>query len=268
MHSMLHTIYRTTKVSQMNLSGYAIRNQPQLSALDVHKLLVNAAVSNELVGTEVAGRLAHIQLLCKRDKARKVQEERHSPLKLAPPAQQAQCPATHESEEFFFNANIEKVDYYINKRLTNLNDAEKYDKAPTAATLVNLEIAKIKESATYKSDCETKINAVLALCNTGSTVMTGGDCIGDEVRARVGHEEFLVDAMSDIMNSMSHFEIMAFRDDIVKLEDFNTKRRIWRVFDGFREVFDLIENELMTTLVTTCDRYDDDDHGDDDDEDE
>ncbi|KAH0345724.1 hypothetical protein KCU81_g4250, partial [Aureobasidium melanogenum] len=206
-----------------------------LGALDVHKLLVNAAVSNELVGTEIAGRLAHIQLLCKRDKARKVQEERYPPLKLAPPAQQAQCPATHESEEFFFNANIEKVDYYINKELTNLNDAEKYDKAPTAATLVNLEIAKIKESATYKSDCETKINAVLALCNTGSTVMTGGDCIGDEVRARVGHEEFLVNAMSDIMNSMSHFEIMAFRDDIVKLENFNMKRRIWRVFDGFRE---------------------------------
>lgn len=163
------------------------------------------------------------------------QHQIDAPLQPAPSAQQAQRPATHESEGLFFEANIEKVDYYINKRWANLNDTEKYDKAPAAATLVNLEIAKIKESATYRSDRETKINAVLALCDIGTTVMTGGDCIGDEVRIRVGHEEFLVNTMSDIVNSMSHFEIRAFRDDIVKLEDFNTKRRIWRVFDGFRE---------------------------------
>ncbi|KAG9515533.1 hypothetical protein KCV07_g7350, partial [Aureobasidium melanogenum] len=168
------------------------------------------------------------------------QHQIDAPLQPAPSAQQARRPATHESEGLFFEANIEKVDYYINK-------------TPAAATLVNLEIAKIKESATYESDCETKINAVLALCDIGTTIMKGGDCIGDKVRTRVGHEEFLVNTMSDIVNSMSHFEIRAFRDGIVALEDFNMKRRIYRVFDGFRDVYDLIENELMTTLVPTYD---------------
>ncbi|KAH0383960.1 hypothetical protein KCU92_g4879, partial [Aureobasidium melanogenum] len=241
------------KLDQSDVRKLLHQAAEYLDQSDVRKLLVDAAVSNKSVRTKVANELTDIQLLCKRDQARKVQEERRPPLQPAPSAQQAQLPATHESEGLFFEENIEKVDYYINKRWANLNDTEKYDKAPAAATLVNLEIAKIKESATYKSDCETKINAVIALCDIGTTIMKGGDCIGDEVRTRVGHEEFLVNTMSDIVNSMSHFEIRAFRDDIVALEDFNIKRKIYRVFDGFRDVYDLIENELMTTLVPTYD---------------
>lgn len=96
------------KLNQSDVRKLLHQAAEYLDQSDVRELLVNAAVSNRLVGIKVVNELTDIQLLCKRDKTRKVQEERHPPLRSTPSAQQAQRPVTHEPEGLFFEGKHRK----------------------------------------------------------------------------------------------------------------------------------------------------------------
>lgn len=122
----------------------------------VRKLLLNAAVSNELVGLKVASELTHIQLLCKNERAWKIQEERPSPLQQEQPVQQPESPIVPDDEGLVFEVEIQQVGDIINKKWIRLSRTQQFEKAGEAADLVKQEITKIAQSVTWRSHFETK----------------------------------------------------------------------------------------------------------------
>ncbi|CAD0089303.1 unnamed protein product [Aureobasidium vineae] len=159
-----------------------------------------------------------------------------------------------------FDANVEQVDYIINEKWDKLSDARQYNKAWDATELVNKEIHKIAQSITEQSHHETKINALLSLCEIGAIVAIGGDRLGAEVRKHVGYDDVLVNVMLDITDLTTVNEKRAVTtDDMQALEEFDKERKGYCVFDNFEEVLDNIKKAMMDPSVATYDQYDDDD---------
>ncbi|KAG9591375.1 hypothetical protein KCU77_g6349, partial [Aureobasidium melanogenum] len=228
---------------------------------DVRKLLVNAAVSNELVGTNVAGELTHIQLLCKNEQARKYQELLNPSLQPARPVPQPERPVVleTEAEALEFEANVQQVDDIINKKWAKLSGTKQLEKAGEAANLVKQEITKIAKSVTFKSQYETKMNGILALLDIGTSIISGGDCIGEEVRKQIGYDEWFSNKAIDIAVRMLPSEVQAFaEDDMETLENFDLKRKVHGVFDGFEDVVNIFGYTLLSSSRAMYDQYDDD----------
>ena len=142
-----------------------------------------------------------------------------------------------------------------------MSGSKQYDKAGDAAELVNDEITEIVGSVAPHSNSTTKINAILALCDIGSIVAAGGDCIGAEVRKQVGYDEELVNALWTIVETMSAGDKMAMTaEDIQLLEAFDKERKGYCVFDGFDEVLEHFKKAVEDPSSVQSD--DDDDYGD------
>jgi hypothetical protein len=171
---------------------------------------------------------------------------------------------TYETEAYGFDENAAQVDYIINEKWARLSGSKQYNKAWDAAEMVNSEIAEIAQSVTKKSHCDTKINALLALCGIGSIVAVGGDCIGSEVRKHVGYDEVLVNTLLAIVDLMTVDEKRILdSDDMEALEAFDKERKSYCVFDDFEQVLEKLKErpvDLPTTTHSLVD--DDDDYGD------
>jgi hypothetical protein len=234
--------------------------------------------------------------------AKKTQEQLHAPVKSAPqvqkapqvqqvqyvphvpqvkPVQQVQqaqqvnlpgqpmppmiyeTPTIYETDSHYFNAIFFEVDYIINQKWARLSASKQYNQAGDAADMVNGEITKIAQSVTTKSHCETKINAIVGLCEIGYIVATGGDCIGAEVRKQVGYDDLLVNTMLQIANLMTVVEKRALTShDTKALETFDKERIAYCVFDDFEQVLERLRESPMDLPTAVYDLDDDDDYGD------
>lgn len=247
------------KLDQSDVRKLLTQAAQYLDQSDVRKLLLNAAVSNELVGIKVASELTHIQLLCKNERAWKIQEERPTSSQPELPDQLPESPIVYEDEGLVFEAEIQEVDNIINKKWVRLSRTQQFEKAGEAADLVKQEIAKIAQSVTWKSHYETKMNGILALLDIGTTILDGPGCIGDEVRKRVGRDEWFSNTVMDIVSFMLPSEVQTFAtDDMDTLEEFDLKRRRYGIFDGFKEVVNIFGYTLLSSSRATYDQYDDD----------
>lgn len=84
------------------------------------------------------------------------------------------------------------------------------------------------------------MNGILALLDIGTIVIDGTGCIGDEVRKRVGHDEWFSNTVTDIVSLMLPSEVQTFAaDEIQTLESFDLKRRGHGIFDGFKEAVNI-----------------------------
>lgn len=262
------------KFDESDVRRLLIETIGDLGDSGVRKLLVNATVSNELGYMRLWNELTYAQLLRKDEKAQKIFQQRSRPIEFAPQVYQAQkatvpkqpeLPMTYESEIFEFDANAAQVDYIINEKWARLSGTKQYNKSWDAADLVNKEIAKIAQSVTKKSHHHTKINAILGLCDIGSIVAVGGDCIGAEVRKQVGYDDTLVNAMKNIVKLMTIDEKRAFcQEDMDVLEAFDKERKGYCVFDEFPMVLDTFKQARAVPQSAThsLDDDDDDDYGD------
>lgn len=243
-----------------------------LNDSNVRKLLVHAAVSNDFVYMDLCGEVAHIQFLKKNEKAQEILQQRSRPAEFAPQLQQAQKPSvpkqpeppmTDEPDFYAFDKNILQVDYIINEKWAKLSGSKQYNRAWDATDLVNKEIAKIAQSITKKSHHLTKIGAIHGLCEIGSIVAVGGDCIGAEVRKHVGHDVTLVNAMLGIVSLMTIDEKRALGHAELKiLEEFDKERKAYCVFDDFPKVLETFKQALAGPQTAAYDLDDDDDYGD------
>ncbi|KAG9837831.1 hypothetical protein KCU98_g10069, partial [Aureobasidium melanogenum] len=249
------------KLDQSDIRKLLHQAAEYLDQSDVRKLLVNAAVSNELVGTKVTGELTHIQLLCKNEQARKYQELLNPSLQPARPVPQPESPVVleTETEALVFEANVQQVDDIINnKKWAKLSGTKQLEKAGEAANLVKQEITKIAKSVTFKSQYETKMNGILALLDIGTIIISGGDCIDEEVRKQIGYDDWFSNKAIDIAVRMLPSEVQAFaEDDMETLEDFDLKRKVHGVFDGFEDVVNIFGYTLSSSRAM-YDQYDDD----------
>ncbi|CAD0088914.1 unnamed protein product [Aureobasidium mustum] len=238
-----------------------------LDQSDVRKLLVNAAVSNELVETKVVGELTRIRRLCENEQVRRYQELFTPPLQPARPVPQPERPVVleteTETEALGLEKNIQQVDDIINKRYAKLRGPKQLEKAGEAADLVKQEIAKIAQSTTWRSQYETKMNAILALLDIGNIIIDGTNSISAEVRKQVGYNESFAKTVMDIVALMLPSEVQAFaEDDIQTLEEFSIKRRACDIFDGFEEVVNHFGCTLLASSGLGYNPYGDDDYGD------
>jgi hypothetical protein len=171
-------------------------------------------------------------------------------------------PIIYETEFYGFHANVISVDYIINQKWARLSGSKQYNKAWDATEMVNDEITTIAQSVTKRSHYETKVNAILALCEVGHVVAVGGDCIGSEVRKHVGYDEVLVNTMWHIVNIMTADEKKALNIDGKRgLGAFDKDRKSYCVFDDFEQVLDKLK-EVTVDLPTAAYDLDDDDYGD------
>jgi len=263
------------KLDESDVRKFLTKTIGNLHESLVRKLLVTAAVSNDLVYMDLWGELTHIQLLKKDERAQKLYQQRSRPIEFAPQlqqAQQAQQPSvpkqpeplmTDEPDFYAFDKNILQVDYIINEKWAKLSGSKQYNRAWDATDLVNKEIAKIAQSTTKKSHHLTKIGAMLGLCEIGSIVAVGGDCIGAEVRKHVGYDVTLVNAMLGIVSLMTIDEKRALGHAELKiLEEFDKERKAYCVFDDFPKVLETFKQALAGPQTAAYDLDDDDDYGD------
>lgn len=261
------------KFDESDVRRLLIETIGDLGDSGVRKLLVNAAVSSELGYMRLCNELTYTQLLRKDEKAQTIIQQRSRPIEFAPQvhrAQKAIVPKqpepskSYEHEIYRFEGNVAQVDYIINEKWARLSGTKQYNKAWDAADMVNSEIAKIAQSITKKSNRHTKINAILGLCEIGSIVAEGGDCIGAEVRKHVGYDDTLVNTMKDIVKLMTIDEKRFLcQEDIDFLEAFDKKRKGYCVFDDFPEVLDTFKKAVAKPQGATHDLDDDeDDYGD------
>ncbi|TIA62540.1 hypothetical protein D6C77_02696 [Aureobasidium pullulans] len=229
-------------------TGWVVNSVHKLDETTLRKLAILSALSHQDMYIALGNELQQIEYA----RTMRQQEELQ--------AQQEQL-AKENAQIIDFRSNVNQVDYVINEKWSRLSGSKQYDKAGDAAELVNDEITEIVGSVAPHSNSTTKINAVLALCDIGSIVAAGGDCIGAEVRKQVGYDEELVNALWTIVETMSAADKMVMTaEDIQLLEAFDKERKGYCVFDGFDEVLEHFKKAVEDPSSVQFDE--DDDYGD------
>ncbi|KER00505.1 hypothetical protein AUEXF2481DRAFT_695687 [Aureobasidium subglaciale EXF-2481] len=164
-----------------------------------------------------------------------------------------------------FEKNVDQVHHVINVKWEKLSDAKQYNKAWDATELVNKEIAKIVNAIKEQSHQESRVNAIVALCEIGGIVAVGGDRLGAEVRKHVGCNDQLVESFWSVLATMSQEEVRKVamsEEDFSIMEAFDKERKGYCVFDGFDEIIEHFKNSAACKDGHDEDGEEDDEYGD------